>query len=1079
MSDGKVIIKIDGDSGSFERELQSVTKTAKTALAAVGATATAAAAAIYKVGAAFETSMAKVSTIADTSRASMNQLTNGVIKLSNETGVAADQLADAMYNAISASVDTADAVDFTAQAVKLAKGGFTDAASAVDVMTTVLNSYGLAASEASRVSDVLIQVQNKGKTTVNELASNMGRVIPTASAYGVSLENLGAAYARMTANGVATAETTTYINSMLNELGKSGTDASNALKEISGKTFKQLMESGMSLGEVLALLEDHAKASGLSISDMFGSAEAGKAALTLLSKGVDGFNQSLADMQSSAGLTETAFETMAGTAENSAEIIKNKFKNLGIDIYNQNSDSIDAMMTSIGNLADEAIDFAQTAAPKAADAITWIIDNADALAITLKSAVTAVIAFKTTTLALTAIFKTSAAIKAANLVVTEYAAVTAGGASASVLLAGTLKPLELIIGVFTGKVKLATAAQVAFNAAKKASVGLIGLAVAAISAMVAGLVSYAKNADTAANRTKKVKEEVAALKDEYESAKKAAEDNAEAERTQILEADKLIARLKELDSIMKSGALTTDEYTAAANELRTVADKLNAIFPDLKIGIDEETGALDTQLSKVTRLYSAYKDLYLLKIQSSIYEEQLTAAGKALLAAQETLENTPGPVEVRYYTQTARGYTGQQAFTSDLQRNEAHAAAAQAVADAQAEYDRLFQAILDTEAAYSSAVSKIEQKGISENLSTDAARTEKFLASTCKAVKSVTKEVELSYEDQLKALERSHKLKEVSDAKYYAELEKLRDEYLDESSDEWLDLTVKINDYHEQVAESAADAAERAAEEAEEAAKITEAAIEEASKGVQKTSEEIISAYDAAVGALAQKQQSFAAKMLATGALIEKKTKTYDFGGRYDAVSVEYTELADLDKQAADMQAYADALEAVKNRGALPAGFFAELRDMSVEEGLQFANTLLRASDEEFAAYLESWQKKKDLADDISKEIYADEASALKTALEAEFGQVPEDFFNLGEDSAEKYGEGFMEKLPALMGSIKAQITAGLAAILPGITATTGSGTGGNTYNTSYYVQPSAGESTQAQLLALQSAEKINDQRGQ
>ena len=69
------------------------------------------------------------------------------------------------------------------------------------------------------MSDVLLTTQNLGKTSVDELSSSMGKVIPLASAYNVSLENLSSGLAIMTANGIATAEATTYTKSMLNELG--------------------------------------------------------------------------------------------------------------------------------------------------------------------------------------------------------------------------------------------------------------------------------------------------------------------------------------------------------------------------------------------------------------------------------------------------------------------------------------------------------------------------------------------------------------------------------------------------------------------------------------------------------------------------------------------------------------------------------------------------------------------------------------------------------------------------------------------------------------------------------------------
>ena len=245
----------------------------------------------------YETALAKVSTIADSSVVPMDEMSKQIMALSNSTGIAATALADDVYNAISAGQDTADAVNFVAYSSKLAKAGFAESAQTLDVLTTILNAYGMSADEVGKVSDMLIQTQNKGKVTVAELASVMGKVIPTANANGVALEQLTAGYAIMTAKGIAAAETTTYMNSMLNELGKSGTTADKAVRSVAGKSFKELIGEGKSVGEVLAMLQESAESSGKSLSDMFGSAEAGKAALTLLSDGVDGFNKQVQNMR--------------------------------------------------------------------------------------------------------------------------------------------------------------------------------------------------------------------------------------------------------------------------------------------------------------------------------------------------------------------------------------------------------------------------------------------------------------------------------------------------------------------------------------------------------------------------------------------------------------------------------------------------------------------------------------------------------------------------------------------------------------------------------------------------------------
>lgn len=289
----------------------------------------------------FEDAMAKLSTIADTTAETgvpLEELQNQIMELSNQTGISASEIAENVYNAISAGQDTADAVAFVENATTLAKAGFTSSASALDILTTAMNAYGLESDDVSRVSDILINTQNLGKTTVDELASSMGKVIPTAKANGVQLEDLAGAYAIMTSNGISTAETTTYLNSMLNELGKQGSDAADAfaagtehIKE-GGLTMAEAMDQGWELTDVLSILDEQAAESGTSISNMFGSAEAGKAA-TVLWDNAKKLNDAVDSMDQSAGATDTAFEKLDTTSQRT-KITLNLVKNTAIDLGN-------------------------------------------------------------------------------------------------------------------------------------------------------------------------------------------------------------------------------------------------------------------------------------------------------------------------------------------------------------------------------------------------------------------------------------------------------------------------------------------------------------------------------------------------------------------------------------------------------------------------------------------------------------------------------------------------------------------------------------------------------------------------
>ena len=278
----------------------------------------------------FQTAMAKVGTIADTNTVPLSKMQKEIINLSNALGVNASTVAEDVYNAISAGQDTANAGGVVEQATKLAKGGFAETGQALDVLTTILNAYGLESSKTEQVSNMLIATQNRGKVTVAELSSVMGKVIPTANANNVALEQLCAGYSIMTARGIAAAETTTYMNSMLNELGKSGTTANKALKQAAGASFSELMAQGKSLADVLEILQGEANRSGKTLADMFGSAEAGKAAISLMSNGVAGFNDEVSAMVNSTGAAQAAYQKMMETTEEKIKKAKTALSNLGI-----------------------------------------------------------------------------------------------------------------------------------------------------------------------------------------------------------------------------------------------------------------------------------------------------------------------------------------------------------------------------------------------------------------------------------------------------------------------------------------------------------------------------------------------------------------------------------------------------------------------------------------------------------------------------------------------------------------------------------------------------------------------------
>ena len=324
IADGKVIIEIDGDDKGFASKLQGVDKSASElasgalkelvkGVAVVGSAMSAGAAAAVAAGSAYETAFAKTATIMDTSVVSAQAMSAAIIDLSNDTGTAAKELSNSVYDAISATGDTAHAVSLVADASKLATAGFAEQGDALGVLTTIMNAYGMEADQAQTISDSLIQTQNLGVTTVGQLSKSMGKAIATASAYSIDLYNLESAYVSLTKAGISTEESTTYLSSMFNELGDSGSQVAKIIQEKTGKSFGQLMKDGASLGDVLDILLVSVNGDKEALANLWGSAEAGKASMAIAGQGVDTFNSNLENLRNSAGTTEKAYETMTQT----------------------------------------------------------------------------------------------------------------------------------------------------------------------------------------------------------------------------------------------------------------------------------------------------------------------------------------------------------------------------------------------------------------------------------------------------------------------------------------------------------------------------------------------------------------------------------------------------------------------------------------------------------------------------------------------------------------------------------------------------------------------------------------------
>lgn len=511
-------IKIELDKKQLDnvkKTFSSLNKIAAGVAIGVGAITTALAA-TTKQAIDFEAQFAEVETLlSGMSAQGVEALKTEVIELSKETGILTNENIPALYQAISASVPTDNVIDFMRVASQNAIGGVTDLEISVDGLTTIINAYGMDVSEATNVSDMMFQTMKRGKTTIGELASSYFNVTSIAAALGVSFGNISAAMATITAQGVPTSVSTTYLRQMLVELGDEGTDVAKTFKQLSGQTFREFIASGNSLQDALKLLEAEAKRNDVTLNNLFGSVEAGNAALALTGDNTKRFTSDLEAMEKSAGATAEAFKKID---ENPAQRIK----------------KIQASLQAV------TLEIGRSLIPVAEKMIKLIEDNKDGITNFIKSI---------------ANFFVSIA-QHGKLAISILSGVAAGFVALNVALAITA---PASVGV-AGGIGAITAAFSALNLATGGIIVAIGLVAMALVGLALNLEKLKpKFEDT----TLKAKELHKAMNDNYKS--------MEAQRNA---AKKLLIEYKELSEKSQKTKEEQERLKNILNELKSVYPEL-------------------------------------------------------------------------------------------------------------------------------------------------------------------------------------------------------------------------------------------------------------------------------------------------------------------------------------------------------------------------------------------------------------------------------------------------------------------------------------------------------------------------
>lgn len=1019
-----------------------------------------------------ETAFAKASTLL--SGDDLTKYFEGLIEMSNRTGVAFTDLAESMYSALSAGVPQDNVLEFVENTVNLSKGGFTQTATAIDIVTTALNAYQMEMSEATHVQDVLITTQNLGKTTVDELASNMGKLIPTANGVNVAFDQLGAMYATVTANGVATAETTTYLNAMINELGASGSTAEKAMQaatagtDMAGKKISEISAMGYDVTDVLKLMDEYAQSTGKSLSDMFSSSEGAKAANILLSN-AESFKSNITAMIDSTGAAATAAETMMDTTAEKTQVAKNQIDNLTSAIAEQLLPAIGETAQSVSDALDSSgiKTVAETVGSFISGTLTLLLKNINLIASAVTGVTAAVIAFKTANV----LTKVIASWQTAALQVTLLGNAQGAAAIKSAALKGELTAQEIVYAVLSGKLDVATAKQIALNTAM--NMNPAGIIAVAVGLLATALTGFAISAGTAESAAKELNDAIDQMHDSVESS---IADN-EAEMSVLKD------KVKRYDELRTAVSLTSDEQ----KELSTLAQELQSVLGDEVTVVDQLTG----KYNDLTDAVDTYVQKKTASVKLSAYEQEAAEAYNIKRNAENKLkelnEKYGGLNSDDYFAKIKATATVFSDYGNTLAAGQQFEADVKAAQKAIEEADK-------TISEWQSLASESYKDGITASGTKTPASTSSKQTEPANSLPDYWKQKSEDFKYWKESYKYDYDMGRISAEEYYTTLASLRDEFLENESDEWRSVNVEIKKYYDSLSEEQKKAYEKRLEEQkkadEEAKKAAEQAAAEAiaarkaayseeksqlefklktnhitekkyyselaklrDKNLDKNSAEWRSAFletyeynqkmiqankdaleqllndasDTTLSALEKivsARDSLTAKLTDFNKTFEKVTETIPetvaVKGDFTITTAEHD--VETYKMGADsiednikvLEEYGAMLDALKARGA-DESTLSSILNMDIEEGMEFGSKLLNMSDQAWNSYFDSLERLHKTAAEISAKYYQNEVNSLKEnfvdKLRSAFDGMTSDMYQVGFDTAKAFVEGWNKQL--------------------------------------------------------------------
>lgn len=489
---------------------------AGTALATLGGFA-------LKTGIEFESAFAGVKKTVNASTAQLETLRTGIINMSNQMPEAATQIAGVAEAAGQLGIRTQNILGFTKTMVML--GDSTDMSSeqAATALARLANITGMPQTQFDRLGSTIVALGNNMATTESEIVEMGLRLAGAGHQVGMTEAQIMSFSAALSSVGISAEEGGSAFSRVMVQM--------QLASEKGGKSLEQFAQvAGMSAGQFKREFKENASQAILhfiqGLSKMKGQ---GKSAIKVLddmgikdvrlrdtllrASGASGEFTKALNIGNKAWKDNTALTNEASqryeTTASKLKILKNNIISIGISIFEKfqkpikkaldvaikniqllqaelQSSSIVSSLENIaggfGKLIEIVSKLTTSILPPLISVLGWILSHGSIIAASILGITAAIKTFSVVNKTVATITKMRKAWDEAKLAMALFEMSSKSMSLSEAVLTGTLTMQETIVGLLTGKIKLATVAQRIWNATVKANP--VGFLISAIIALI-------------------------------------------------------------------------------------------------------------------------------------------------------------------------------------------------------------------------------------------------------------------------------------------------------------------------------------------------------------------------------------------------------------------------------------------------------------------------------------------------------------------------------------------------------------------------------------------------------------------